>query len=258
MLVAWIRPDKNAQVLHRQQAVLDGCQALGYEIVELDSDIRPGNPILKKLSFAVCSGLRPNTANIQKILNIQRTPTLIVELGFLKRANNNGEKEGYFQLGWGRLCDIPAKAPADRWEALQLPLAETFQGIPEYVLVADQVGFDAQHGLSSKELQRWLVNKSAAHKREIRRPMIWRPHPNQIASRPENWSLRMVQNPRLVSLESALSKAAAVITYNSTLGIDAMLQAIPVYCHVKAHYAEAAKGNYTQRLAYMQRLAYAQ
>ncbi len=202
--------------------------------------------------------MKSNTDKARKFCAQYGIPVMLVELGFLRRANNNGDINGYFQLGWNRLCDIPPKADSARWEALKLDILEKPEEAGEYLLVASQVGFDAQHNLSSPDLIRFLTRKAQEAVRVVRRPLIWRPHPQQTYVKPEGWNLKMIQDPKRVPLDEAIRRAAAVVTYNSTLGIDAMLRAVPVYCHDRAHYAQCARGNFASRLDYMHRLAYAQ
>jgi capsule polysaccharide modification protein KpsS len=67
-----------------------------------------------------------------------------------------------------------------------------------------------------------------------------------------------MQNPKQVSLDIALSETCHVVTYNSTLGVEALRLGIPMLCSDKAHFSAVANSDRDTRKNYLDRLAYAQ
>ena len=62
-----------------------------------------------------------------------------------------------------------------------------------------------------------------------------------------------------MGLDQALDGARALITFNSTAGVGAMLQGVKVISHPSAHYHAAGQATDERiRQDYMHRLAYAQ
>jgi capsule polysaccharide export protein KpsC/LpsZ len=181
-------------------------------------------------------------------------------------------KEGYNQAGWEQIGWVPPfDCPPDRFEALGLHLMEKRVGYKQdtrvnnpvgSILVAGQVGQDAQHGCSSKELSAWLSRRLAKLQRADRSlskaPVVFRPHPNQPKAELPQGVVHQRQLPAQVSLTDAIDNARLVLTYNSTAGVDAMLRGVPVVSHQRAHYHKHAVEDYATRMRYLSRLAYAQ
>ena len=238
----------------RQTAVLAGLRAKGVDVAET---YNRGEIKSKSPDFAVCSGLNRLTHDCREECVRLGIPILIVELGYMKRAHSNADVDGYYQLGWNKLGWVPESAPPDRFEALDLEVKET-RADGSVILVASQVGLDAQHQMRSQDLNQWLLTRSEAVSKSLGLPRLWRPHPRQTDQIPGGWAQHRVQWPAQVPLERALEKVAHVVTYNSTFGVDAMIQGVPVTCCPRAHYASAASANKEGRLAYLRRLAYAQ
>lgn len=239
--------------LRRQKAVVDGFAALGYEAVPYANQ----RALAGVYDFAVCGGLRNHTLPARRAVVSAGIPMVIVELGYLKRAFNNGDTEGYFQLGLGRIGWVPPHPqPSDRWEALGLtlrPLRPESSSAP--VLLAGQVGFDGQHNLSTHQLSEWLTKTAE----KLPGPYVYRPHPQQPNTNPPRLPRVTVDAPSRVPLSVALDNCRLVVTFNSTTGIDAMLAGRRVISDPWAHYHAAGLSEDEQeRLSYMHRLAYAQ
>lgn len=253
-----IRSSEAAKLFAGEQALIPGLHRVGYSTEILNSQY-PVNAdsIAGKYEFAVCSGAHKSTLRGREACIKAGIPVLFVELGYLKRSYGSSDSSGYFQLGWNKLCSIPESVPGDRWDKLGIQVVE--HAPPgAYVLTATQVGNDAQHNLSSKALEIWLTSKAAEIAGSRQLPAVWRQHPSQTYLRPERWPESRVQSPKKVPLGQALREADCVVTYNSTLGVDAMLYGLEVYSHPSAHYAGHAVRDLETRLRYLRRLAYAQ
>lgn len=244
--------------LERQKHAVIGAQRQGYEVKEFSTKVPDDNA-----EFAICSGFRKNSLVGRQFCAAHGIPVMIVELGYLRRSNGNTDTAGYFQCGWERIGWMPqGPVPDDRWRALGLtlqPLKEITGG--QYILLAGQVGFDAQHNLSSADLTRWLMQEGRAANAEIGNtaPLVYRPHPMQPHTRLLSTLKHVRQDPKTVSMDAAMAGARLLVTYNSTTGVEAMLRGVRVRSHPSAHYhTAAASTDEGTRQDYMHRLAYAQ
>lgn len=250
---------RSSTLLQRQSALEAAAKAAGWTVKELHhSPGRPTPEIDPDCQFAICSGLPARSAPAWTACQKLGIPLLIAELGYLKRANDSRDTDGYFQVGWNRIGWTPASAPADRFEALGLEVRDQELGAGNRILIAGQVGNDSQHRMSSRELNDWLCARGEVVAAQLRLPRWWRPHPRQPDSVPGTWSKARIQLPSRVPLAQAFDQVATVVTYNSTLGVDAMLNGTPVDSHPSAHYHAHAVTERATRMAYLHRLAYAQ
>lgn len=153
--------------------------------------------------------------------------TLFFDLGWFNRGWSSFQKHegGYYQIGLNQICWIPERSNLKRWKRLNLQIIEgrhgQFPGMR--VLGIGQVENDAQHGLSYGELDAWMdTQKRYLDPREYR----FRPHPQGSQGKPER------------SLEADLDWADIVLTYNSTVGLEALRLGIPVVCSSNCFYRE--------------------
>jgi len=241
----------------RVQAMADGVRALGGEPLFTDPDRSD------RVRFVVCWGHHPRDAAFRARWRGLGVPLLIMELGYLRRCAGSGDPDGYSQLGFGGIGWIPPRAPdAARFESLGLDVAQPVQGRGKQLLVLGQVPHDAQHNLGPEALAGWLTEEAAvfaAQNWEI----LYRPHPKHTITTLRLPHVRLDEG----TLSEAFSKVGAVLTYNSTAGIEAMIAGLPVHCHPSAHYAEVASylapfdkfsADRNAVLSYLHRLAWAQ
>jgi hypothetical protein len=169
--------------------------------------------------------------------------TLVLDLGWFKRSWNNfaERKGGYYQIGVNRICWLPPHCPRDRWEKLGLEIHAP-KPVGENLLAIGQVAHDAQHGLSYTEMHEWFLGKASGGYR-------YRPHPQGDEGKPQR------------SLEEDLDWADMVLTYNSTVGLEALRLGIPVICSNNCFYRELCNQpcpSHGKRLNFFSRVAYAQ
>lgn len=171
-------------------------------------------------------------------LNTHELPTLIFDLGYLKRAWDSFQKVGsYYQVGWNQLGWLPPDTcPADRFESLGMPI-QPLKGGDRNVLLCGQVPCDKQHNLGEDELEDWLWAQARQFTKgeDIR----YRPHPQ--------WG-----KPTRTK-EEDLAWADIVVSYNSTIGIEAMLMGLKTVQSEAAFY-----NNVVDRESFFHRLAYSQ
>ncbi len=244
--------------LERFEVLKSGIRRKGYELVASGRHLsRLHETLSGEFDFAICSGMRQHTARARALCQERGIPVMIIELGYMNRANSNADSGGYFQLGWDQLCWVPLQAPSDRFDKLGLEVLPSRQG-GSYILVASQVGGDAQHGMTALTLDKWLANKAMELHRKVKKPIVWRQHPAVAHARPRVSITYKQQNPKIVKLGAALAEASHVVTYNSTLGVEALRLGVPIVCSSKAHYSDCANGDVETRKSYLSRLAYAQ
>lgn len=142
-------------------------------------------------------------------------PVLVLERGYVRR-------DEYWSLGWnginGRADHVNEDAPSDRWAALGVELRPWHGG--DYFLVAGQVPWDVsvQH-TDHRAWCRQTVAVLAGAGVEVR----FRPHPLAV-KRGADYGVP----DRFLRPDAPLERAAAVVTFNSNLGVDATLAGTPV------------------------------
>jgi hypothetical protein len=146
---------------------------------------------------------------------------LVLERGYL------GDRFAWTSIGWNGLngrAEFPGY-PDDggaRFRALGIPL-RPLRPAGDYALIVGQVPGDA--ALQGRDLGPWYAAQAA---RAWGVPCRFRPHP--LAAR--RGPVHTVANaPRLDGdLAESLARAAIVVTFNSNVGVDAMLAGKPVTC----------------------------
>ena len=251
-------PEPNGRTL----PFLRGASALGYQQTSISPDCE----------FAVVSGTRRATLLPRSRATSMGVPIIVLELGYLRRSKGASFLTGYNQAGWGKIGWVPDfECPSDRLDKLGLDILKRRPPFKEVVsnnnpagsiLIAGQVGQDAQHNLTSQELCLWLARRYRQLVSEDRSlasaPVVFRPHPNQDKTQLSEALRHQRQLPSSVAIDDAIDNARILLTYNSTLGVDAMLRGVPVVSHPCAHYHRYAVEDHDTRLGYLRRLAYAQ
>lgn len=148
---------------------------------------------------------------------------LVLERGYL------GDRFAYTSIAWNGLNgrgEFP-EYPDDggtRFRALGLELKPWSGG--EYVLIAGQVPGDA--ALQGRDLRTWYASEAAAAAETWRLPVKFRPHPLAYRRGP----VRPVPGTEMAEgdLAQTLVGAAVVVTFNSNLGVDALLAGKSATC----------------------------
>lgn len=241
--------------VRRIRAVVDGVEALGWEaIVWRGSRVAPAD-----VDFGIVRGMRQTSRLQRDYLKSIGKPYLVLDLGYMKRTQYGAVEADsyYYQLGWNKIGWVPAQAmPPDRFSRLGIDVVDKRSNKNRRnVLLAGQMAMDAQHGLTMSELNGWLA---AAYK-EVAKPgdvPVYRPHPRDATGLIPRLEGMLTQKGG--PLSKALEEARLVVTYNSTLGVEALIEDVPLKCCPKAHYAEVCGAPLKERLAYLHRLSYAQ
>ena len=171
--------------------------------------------------------------------------TLVLDLGWFKRSWDTftEDPDGYYQIGVNHICWLPPQwPPSDRWEKLGLAIEqEKGHSHSSNVLAIGQVEHDSQHGLSYSEMHQWMKAKREAFR--------YRPHPQGNEGCPDR------------SLDEDLEWADTVLTYNSTVGLEALRRGLNVICSSNCFYRSLCNRpcpSVKERMAFFSRVAYAQ
>jgi hypothetical protein len=192
----------------------------------------------RKLVDGFCAGV-PGSGpdfSVRWGAGISGGTTLVFDLGWFNRGWDSYKKQegGYYQVGLNCLNWLPAVARDSR----------PVNGDATRVLVLGQVAFDAQHGLSRGELNKWISERRVAGAQ-----MRYRPHPQGLELPPER------------SLDEDLEWCDHVLTYNSTAGLEALRRGIPVTSSTNCFYRDLCNGpcpDVATRERFFRRVAWAQ
>ena len=231
-------------------ALKQGVLALGHKAI-----IRNSNPFtehcVEDFDAVILFGLRGG-AGVAHAVYSPALPTIVVEAGYLNR------EEGYYQISPECLNNPPSigEYSDNRLKALKISLkssvTESLQKVSgdpvtpkkavktTRVLVCGQQPEDAQHTLSERDLSATFLGiidraRSKFPKAEI----IYRDHP---LGRLNVSGYDVYQDPLEVSTEDAISGADAVYTYNSNMGLLALIHGKEVYASEKSLYFQFTKG----------------
>lgn len=147
-------------------------------------------------------------------------PVLVLEKGYVRR-------DAYYAAGWNGLNNranfCNNGMPSDRWDALDIEL-KPWRRDGRTILVCCQVPSDAS--VQNVDIIDWCARvirelRSIAPDREI----IFRPHPLARDRTPDMLHAHTSTRP----LNEDLDDALFVVTYNSNIGVDAVINGIPIF-----------------------------
>lgn len=185
--------------------------------------------------------------------------SIVFDLGYINRlsyddrAKTSGKN---FQLSMHKLGWIPEMdCPADRFESLKIEVLEMDYNRKGCILVCGQKFQDAQHNMDELQMRNFCASELEACKKMYPNKEIkFRPHPLSFF---EVEGFETDTNP----LKDCLKGVSELVTYNSTIGLDAITIGIPVRCSSVAHYYHISKSQEPTRediLNHFSKLAYTQ
>lgn len=265
MKIAWLCTTDVRVGDNIHTSVKKGIENAGHEWIMLNPNLLYEGE-LDKYDAVISNGYKPRHQRFIDRANERDQPYIIYDLGYIKRASSG--VDGYFQVGFNRLGWLPDRAREDRKSTLDVDKTPSKWRSNGFVLVAAQKFNDGQHGMNEAQMRHWAqrtCKKALQHYPNVK----FRPHP-----RSQFW-VDGVEKSTETDLDEALEGCAAVITYNSTLGLDAILRKIPVIAEKSAcHYSDLitdlseihkvekpenlVKPTFNQLQDYLSRLSYAQ
>ena len=210
--------------------------------------------------LVIVNGLRWSGRTVSDAYRANGVPVIVADAAHLRRDRQ------YIRLTPGDHTWLPPmECPSDRFDDLDMPVSRGRHN-GSHVLIAGQLENDSSHGLTRGELQKWLVSTVKELRKHTNRDLIWRPHPA------DEWDVGAadaVHWPSSEPLVDSLAESWAVVTYNSTIGLDALAAGIPVFTTAPSIYSEcacfdlseietAALPSYDDRLRLFCRIAYTQ
>lgn len=202
-------------------AMAEGAAAQGWEVEVREQGEPEGlgdvGVIWGITSFRFQADTRWRTPLI-RAYQAQSKPVIVLERGWVRR-----EEYHAVGLGWigGRADYRNENSPKDRWEALGVDLQPS-QARGGVDLVCCQVPHDTscQHVPHEQWVEAKVRELQAAGAQ-----VVVRPHPKARHIAREVWTVEV----STLSLDEDLARARAVHTFNSTVGVDAMISGAPVF-----------------------------
>lgn len=244
----------------RVEAITEGARRLGLE--PLFFRVNKNNSLREmcdkhNVLFGVSVGMRSCDAYAKGFLLARGINTLILDLGYLSRAEGPTDEVGYNQLGINQLCWIPPiDLPDDRLKVHNVDIAPSVQDNKK-LLVLGQVPADTQHGLSPGDLKAWLLRQVGMYA-GLGYYIYYRPHPkaSKFLSHYKDQVFDRVHTSKALSLEDNIREVGTVLTYNSTAGLTALMMGRRVVCSETAHFYKVQGPvevyNHLCRVAYAQ------
>ena len=236
----------------------EGFKSLGHRVTWRNHGWFEDDDVFPDAGIVVTFGQRLWSAKIAETYRGMGVPVVTVDLPPLRM---DGLEYDYRALWLNHVNWMPAhECPCDRLEELNLEF-RSHREDGHGVLLCGQCADDAAHGMGAVELRDWAQRQADAIGEFD--SVTWRPHP---------------QNPLHLdgfgesngTLAEALSRDwRAVATFNSTCGLVALLEGLPVFCDESAFYAEVANTSLARlqnptwpdigaRIEFFCRLAYVQ
>ncbi len=146
---------------------------------------------------------------------------LVLERGYVRR-------DEYHAAGWnglnGRANFRNESVPGDRWRDLGVPLKPWRKStFTDPVVVIGQVPWDAS--VQNINHLEWIAGTCHLLMNETDREISVRPHPLAKDATPLFLGASRCEDP----LDEVLKIAHAVVTYNSNVGVDALIAGVPVF-----------------------------
>lgn len=177
---------------------------------------------------------------IQKLWKQHKRHKLIIEKGYIHR-------DKYYMVGWNGLngyanfCNN--NSPSDRWSRLNVSLQpwrikQTNKTPGNYILLCGQAPLDAsvQHMMKSttkksKLWLQWCQQIIKEIKYHTNKRICYRPHPHSFYAvniKKLTRKYKIQTSCQNTNLLKDLTNCWCVVTFNSNVGVDAIIQGIPV------------------------------
>jgi hypothetical protein len=203
------------------------------------------------VEFAFVHGMRNALVKTRdKLIELGNIQTVVLDCGYLNRANGSMDTCGYHQVSINQ-CGWVTKRECDdtRFRKLNLEVLTPDLSKRNLCVVCGQVGLDGQHNLTSEQLDEWLSSKIV----EIRKKypdaeLVYRPHPKSGVCH-LTAQIKYQHPGNYNSMDVLRNNASSILTYNSTMGVEALVVGVPVLCSEKAFYSEVGSSSIYDTIA---------
>lgn len=201
--------------LEWKRALYEGVRAVGDEallvssrdICEVGADV------------TATWGIRAGRLGIMRRTQERGGRHLVMELGYF------GDRTKWTSLGFdglnGKADFVNANSPPDRWEQ-HVNLLKPWREDGDFVLIIGQVPGDT--AVEHVNLDRWYAEMARAITAAGEKP-VFRPHPITVKRDQPLWTGCDII---MGDLSASLARAKWVVTFNSNVGVDALLAGVPV------------------------------
>lgn len=148
----------------------------------------------------------------------------------------------YWQIGWGsglgnRLDFLNDKSPPLRWHSFGIPLKPwQVRGPSAPIIVCGQIPWDAN--VQDTDHIQWIRDWVRFY-RECGQHVLFRPHPKMHLA----YGAGIAAAHHTDTLANALAQARIMVTYNSTVGTDAVIAGVPTIAMDKGSFAWPVTGH---------------
>lgn len=230
--------------LGRFRSLAEGCKASGlHPFWQRANHFRPEETITSAIAVVV-DGLGREGRPVAAAYRRAGVPVWVLELPRIRSE----------RAAWALLLDSLHWLPEGISGRPSADFPKLTGRKSESILVAMQKPGDAAHGMGVDRLHKWAKDTVAYVKAVTGKPVTIRPHPMHDGGIPADvWGADRLSMPHEEALDDALRVAAGVVTYNSTVGWDAIIAGVPVVALASA--GQCAYARYTTTLADLKPLA---
>lgn len=180
--------------------------------------------VLPDVSAAFVDGVRGPYATFLAAYRAAGIPVYILELPRLRAALRDRNDYGdIFGLYRDTLADLPMALGNRVVVEGRLPVRA-----PRALLLVGQKPNDTAHGMTEGQMLAWAQRTARFAREQYQLPVIYRPHPKASVIPATIPGVDEIADPHAQPLRADLVHAAAVITYNSTAGVEAIDAGVPV------------------------------
>ena len=216
-------------------AVAEGLTALGHSVLWRNHGYFSEGDALPDVDLVVTFGQRLHSAAVAREYRSMGVPVLTVDLPPVREPVEDHE-QAYRALWLDHVNWLPdERCSDDRAIRIGWPVRSQRAGRGRRVLVCGQTADDAAHGMDAASVHEWA--RSTLEAIAEFHPVDWRPHPRHQFTVPGFEAQSYGQ-----SLDETLYRGDwwAVVSFNSTAGLTALMQGIPIFCDESCFYSEVA------------------
>lgn len=225
-------------------ALTKGATAAGLRPILQRPHLDTGHRItLPDVAAVFVDGIRGNTKKFLDAYVSEGVPVYIIELPRL-RAVLGADRNEYgttFGLYRDTLADLPMRV--GNRVVVEGVLT---QWLPEYLLVCGQKPADTSHDMDARQIEAWARETIQFAKIAYGLQVVYRHHPHNPHPIPDDLFGAEQLSPQTIPIRQALRSTVALVSYNSTCGIDAIDAGVPVLYTAPPH--KVCYRDYAQRL----------